>query len=548
MEKDLISKFEELQCVLSKMPVAAAIVKKEGEVLFCSDSFAQMIRVKSSVKTNLFKISFFSKDDKNKIEENFNEILTSKGEFVYSAKIVNKDGSAKIFEINGGTIDCMRDSIFLIFKDVTEKREMENNLKESEEKYRNLVERANDGIVIVHNHLVKYVNPHLVNLLGYKKEEAIGKDYTMFIAPGELPKVIEYDKLRMTGKEVPNVYESKVINKNGKEIDVEFNVGIIMIGEEKGDLVIIRDLTERKKIEKDLKEKEANFQALVDNANDSIIVFSGDKGMTVYANKKAQELTGYFDEEIYTKNIKSFVHPNDFMGVAEKYQKRMRGEKVEQRYNIRVINKKGEAIPVELSVSRIFWSGKSASLAMLVDLRDRKRIEDSLIASEEKFRTIVQNINIGVYRLIPDLDLKNNIVHGKFIQVNQAMINIFGYESEEEFLKLDVSDLYSESSAVKAYIEAIQKKGFAKNIEFQGKKKDGTLIEVSVTSKAQYGDKNKIKWIDGVIEDVTEKKKAERGLNDNIEELARMNDLMIGRELKMLELKNQIKKLEEQIK
>jgi len=111
-----------------------------------------------------------------------------------------------------------------------------------------------------------------------------------------------------------------------------------------------------------------------------------------------------------------------------------------------------------------------------------------------------------------------------------------------------VSDLYKDTNAVKEYIEAIQKKGFAKNIEFQGKKKDGALIDVSVTSKAQYGDKDKIKWIDGVIEDVTEKKKAEKELNDNIEELARMNDLMIGRELKMLELKNQIKKLEEQIK
>ncbi len=125
--------------------------------------------------------------------------------------------------------------------------------------------------------------------------------------------------------------------------------------------------------------------------------------------------------------------------------------------------------------------------------------------SEEKYRTLVDNVNIGIYR-------NTGGPHGQFMQANPAMARIFGYDSVEEFLKIAVADLYQKPEDRERYVEEIQWKGFVKDKELALRKKDGTAIWCSVTAAAQFDEKKDIKWTDGVLEDISEKKKLEEQL------------------------------------
>jgi PAS domain S-box-containing protein len=130
-------------------------------------------------------------------------------------------------------------------QDITERKQAEEALRESEEKYRNVVERANDGITIIQDSLVQYANLRLTEMWGGSVEEIIGTRFTDYIDPDELPKVAERYTQRVAGERVTPVYETVLRRRNGKKVYVELNAGVIMYQGKPADLVIVRDITER---------------------------------------------------------------------------------------------------------------------------------------------------------------------------------------------------------------------------------------------------------------------------------------------------------------
>ncbi len=142
-----------------------------------------------------------------------------------------------------------------ITRDITTRKKVEKELKESEEKYRNVVEQASDGIVIVQDLVIKYVNPRAFNILGYDLTGMIGTLMTDYVYPDELPKLVEYYNRRIAGKDTPSAYESVLLHKDGRKIDVELSGRTIIYQEKPADMIMVHDITERKKVEKELKEK-----------------------------------------------------------------------------------------------------------------------------------------------------------------------------------------------------------------------------------------------------------------------------------------------------
>jgi PAS domain S-box-containing protein len=141
-------------------------------------------------------------------------------------------------------------SVFV--RDVTARKQAEDALRESEEKYRSLVERANDGIAIVQDSLIKYINPRLVEIAGYTGAEVTGTPFTDYIYPDELPTVVDYYNRCMAGEKVPSTYETALRHKNGSRIEVELNTSIITYQGKPAEFAIIRDMTERNRLEAQL--------------------------------------------------------------------------------------------------------------------------------------------------------------------------------------------------------------------------------------------------------------------------------------------------------
>lgn len=129
---------------------------------------------------------------------------------------------------------------------------------------------------------------------------------------------------------------------------------------------------------------------------------------------------------------------------------------------------------------------------------------------EERYKTLTNNLNVGVYRNTPG-------VRGKFIEVNPACVEMFGYGSREELLAVDVADLYQNPEDRQLLANELVGSGFVKNIELQLKKKDGASFVASVSAVAIKNEAGEVIFFDGIIEDVTERKKMEESLRESEE-------------------------------
>jgi len=136
-----------------------------------------------------------------------------------------------------------------------------NALRENEEKYRNVVERANDGIAVLQDECVRYINPVLVQMLGYEGDKLVGAPFVKLIYPDQRDLVERRYHARLAGKDEPTVYESALLGSDGRRIDVEVNAGVCNYHGRIADLVIFRDITERKQAENELRLAKENADA-----------------------------------------------------------------------------------------------------------------------------------------------------------------------------------------------------------------------------------------------------------------------------------------------
>lgn len=178
-----------------------------------------------------------------------------------------------------------------ICRDITERHQAEEQLRESEAKYRHLVERANDGIAIIQNGIVRYANPALARMLGYEYMEEIDQPFSKYLHPRVRSKVQGIYAKRITGEQVPAVYDTIMIGKGGHEVVVEVNSGVIDFSGQPGVLIIVRDVNERRQIESRLEESERKFRSVVENAQEGITVIQ--EGLLKYVNPSAMAITGY---------------------------------------------------------------------------------------------------------------------------------------------------------------------------------------------------------------------------------------------------------------
>ncbi|MEA3310967.1 MAG: PAS domain S-box protein, partial [candidate division WOR-3 bacterium] len=291
-----------------------------------------------------------------------------------------KDGSRVWIEVKVGFLrdrDSQAVGILGVARDITERKRAEEALRESEEKYRNLVERANDGITIIQDTLLKYVNPRLPHLLGYSVEEMLNTPFTAYIDPEELPKVNERYRRRMAGEDVPSIYETIIRHKNGSKIYVEFNAGIVTYQGKPADLVFVRYITERKMVEEALRESEELYRTLVNSAEEGICLVDSDERF-LFVNPKMANLVGYDQEELMRKSLLELVPSDEVEFIRSESRRRMKGET--SRYETTFIHKNGTPRKVLVNAAPIYDADGEfyAALGVLTDITDLKIVEDEL--------------------------------------------------------------------------------------------------------------------------------------------------------------------------
>ena len=369
-----------------------------------------------------------------------------------------------------------------------------------------LVNYSSDILVLIDkNGEQKFISPSAEKITGYTVGE-LQRPFAEIIHPEDLHQVERgFEELLNNPEAVVTVnYRHK--HKDGGYRYFE-TVGRNFLDNPlvQGIVANVRDITERKGVEEELRKSEDRFRYLSDASMEAI--FFTREGFCLEANQVAVEMFGYddrsefigmFGTEIIAPESHEIVKENMLKNILEPY------EAVGER-------KDGTRFPIAIRAKEMPYKDKGIIRATsIMDISDRKQAEEALYESEAKYKSLTNNLNVGVYR--NSVDSK-----GKFIQANPAIVKMFGYDSREEFLKIGVSDLYKDSLERDEFIFKIAKAGSIKNEILELQKKDGTGFIGSVSAVAVMNNNGEIKYFDGIIEDITERKRAEEALRESEE-------------------------------
>lgn len=454
------------------------------------------------------------------IQEKMKARLLGKEVGPYEVEMHPKNGKPKIIEVSASVLRDVKGTVvsdMVIMRDVTERKHVFTALQKSEGKYRSLIQGIDIGVWRITadlNGKILEANPAMARMFGFSSPEELKqfKPIDLYQIPSDRKAFLE----RISKFESVKAREHNFKKKDGTPIVVSITASAHKDEHGKIDWIdgVIEDITERKRKEQTLHEQ-ANMLEL---AHDAILVRTLD-GEIVFWNQGAERIYGWTKEEALGRNTHTFLHtifPVSKKAMEDEIRKnnRWQGE-------LTHIRRDGVTIVVD-SRQVLHRDSNGQPIGILEinrDITEHKKAETALKQSEEKYRSLVKNVNIGIFRT-------KSKGAGRFIEVNPALVRMFGYTSDKEFMRLSPYDLYLNPNDRTVYLKKLKKYGFVSGLELKHKKKDGAIITVSLTTRVHHDEKGKIDWVDGVIEDISERKKDEQKLRSEYDKFRGMLSAM----------------------
>jgi PAS domain S-box-containing protein len=383
--------------------------------------------------------------------------------------------------------------------------------KEREEDYKKLINGMNDTAFVI-NFDGKFieVNDTAVELLGYSREELLR------MGPADIDSTLNREDIKHLIEEVKmrqkQVFTTSHRTKYGEIIPVEVSSSLVTYHGNPAILGVVRNITERVKADKALKESEERFQLVIEGLPHGVSLLDLD-GHNRLVNKALCDLTGYTKDEL----LKMTVSDIDPESLVRKDREKL-WLKLEKGGVARVeatnYRKDGSSYPAEIYLNAIDFKGNPMILAIVFDITERKKSLEHLRQSEEKYRNLYESMMDAFVTL----DMEGNI-----IEFNKQYLNMVGY-TEDEIKNLKFTDLTPEKwhkMENEIFKEQILKKGYSDVYEKEYIKKDGTVFPVELRGFLIKDDKGYPKSIWKIVRDITERKKLEKELRkiDRLESL-----------------------------
>jgi two-component system NtrC family sensor kinase len=200
-------------------------------------------------------------------------------------------------------------------EEVAELEKSEKRLRESEEKYRNVVELASDGICVIQDGQVKYANSRQAEMWGGSVEEIIDTPFVNYVHPDDIPRIVDLYNRRTAGEKVPSLYEAALRRKDGTKAYAELSVGVIDYLGKPAELVVTHDITERKRLQANLEKERQDLKLIIDSS--PIIIFYKDKeGRFLRVNKAFAEALKMPEEDFVGKTVFDFYSTEIAQGMT----------------------------------------------------------------------------------------------------------------------------------------------------------------------------------------------------------------------------------------
>ena len=388
-----------------------------------------------------------------------------------------------------------------------ERKEARQHLQEMTKRLEKIAEMGDDGIIVFdEGYKVEFANTIASELTGYSKERLVGLDFRRLLNERDIGYLDQMHSEVGVDESKRVCTEMEVLTAKGLKRDAEVCITIAEM--EKGKVktyAYLRDITERKRMEGEIREATKRFEKITEMGEDGIIVFDEDSQIE-FANQMACEIVGLPKDQILGREFFSLIGKRDEEFLEEMV---MRGEGMGEKVCTEMLiqNPQNQVKETEICIAPTrSEDGRIKTYAYIRDITERKKFEKELKESEEKYRNLFESVRHGLF-----ISTKE----GHFLDCNQAMWGLLGYENKEEFLKIDiVKDLYVNPEDRKTFMGLVERLGFIKDFEVEFKKMNGERITVLLTATAKRDEEGTIIGYEGLNIDITDRKKMEKELKE----------------------------------
>ena len=507
-----------MRFIIEHDSTAVAVFDRELKYIFVSQQYLDAYGIKERDVIGKKHYQIFP-DLPEKWKEAHRKALAGEPSGVDEDSYLNKDG----------TIDWVRwqcrpwcgadgsiGGIVLYTELISKRKQSEEALKKSEERYRLLLQNANDAVFVHELYpegpgLFLEVNEQVCRMLGYTREELLKMTVGDIDVPEmkeKIPAVIQ--KLLESGQAI---FETEHLNKDGKRIPAEISASLFYLNNRATVLSVIRDLTERKQNERILRESEAQFRRLIENAPEALFVQTD--GLFAFVNPATIRLFGAKSEEdLIGKPVTGRVQPSHQAVVAQRIEflnkKRQRTPLIE----LPLVKLDGSPIDVAISSEPLNYKDKNGSLSFARDITERKTMERERLRYTERLEALLQNIPVMI--CYPD-------EQGGYQWVNKAWEITYGWTSEEA-RRMNIKEQIPDTAERQHVIDFIREEvNTGKWQDFRNRRKDGKDI-VTTWTNISLSDGSII----GIGMDITDRKRMESELQSSLEKLRKAVMGIIG--------------------
>ena len=390
----------------------------------------------------------------------------------------------------------------------------EKKLRESEAKFQSYIENSPTGIFIVNEEGHYHdCNRAAYDLLGYTREELL-KMSIPEITPEENAEIGVQSFITL--KEKGYIYvEVKLLRKDRTIVPVILEA--VRLPDNKF-IAYCTDITERMQAEEMVGISEKKFRTIFDKTTDGIVITDMETHKFSDANESMCKMIGYSLEELKTLGVAD-IHPKEEMPyILEQIEKQSK-DASSPAVDLQVLRKNGNIFYASVLSTRMNLFGKNYMVAIFRDITERKKADAALKESEDKYRSLFENAVEGIYQSTPE---------GKFISANPALASMLGFKSPEETLKKITNiktQLYVNSPQRDENVKLMEKEDTVNNYELQLYRQDKSKIWVSISSRAVRDSKGKMQFYEGIMEDITERKRAEEQIHRKSAVLSAINNV-----------------------
>jgi two-component system NtrC family sensor kinase len=373
--------------------------------------------------------------------------------------------------------------------------------------FRAIAESGNDGIFVLdESDHIEFANTMAFAITEIPVKKLIGMDFKGFFTPDGVQFLEDlFSKSKQSGAKVCMEMELIPKDRRVKEVEVCLAVARARGGEVKT-YAYVRDITERKRFERELRDSERRYRGLFEHVQHGIFI-STKEGRFLDCNPALLEMLGYRSKEEFLKiDIARdlYVNPED----RRTFQRLVERNAFVKDFEVEFKRRDGQKITILLTAHPIRNErGKIIGYQGLnIDITERKQFERDLKASEEKYRNLFERVRHGLF-----ISTKE----GRFLDCNQALLDMLGYEDKGEFLKVDIArDLYVNPKDRRRFQKLIEGEEFVKDFEVDFKTKNGETITILLTAHILRSSDGEVIGYEGLNIDISPRKKMERELRE----------------------------------